>query len=169
MSIEHGLTTARTPAGSPPNPLDVTCELVVANQTVTSRRLHDALHAHAALRPTRFHLVVPATRLHDQDHDLVASENLRAWPGEDLAFALARLRLAHALRRCADHGLRAVGDVGPPDPLAAVLEQLRGADVDRIVVSTLPRASSRWLRSNLVRRLQRETGLPVEHLEARRG
>jgi GABA permease len=169
MSIEHGLTTARTPAGSPSDALDVTCELVVANQTVTSRRLHDALHAHAALRPTRFHLVVPATRLHDQDRDLVASENLRAWPGEDLAFALARLRLAHALRRCADHGLRAVGDVGPPDPLAAVLEQLRGADVDRIVVSTLPRASSRWLRSNLVRRLQRETGLPVEHLEARRG
>jgi GABA permease len=169
MSIEHGLTTARTPAEAPPSPPDVTRELVVANQTVTSRRLHDALHAHAALRPSRFHLVVPATRLHDQDHDLVASENLRAWPGEDLAFALARLRLAHALRRCADQGLRAVGDVGPPDPVAAVLEQLRGADVDRILVSTLPRASSRWLRSNLVRRLQRETGLPVEHLEARRG
>jgi GABA permease len=167
MSIQHGPSTLRLPAGAPRRPTEVMRELVVANQTVTSSRLHDALRAHAALRPTRFRLVVPATRLQDQDHALVSSENLRAWPGEDPAFALARMRLAHALRRCADQGLRAVGDVGPPDPLAAVLEQLGAADVDRIVVSTLPRASSRWVRTNLVRRLRRETGLPVEHLEAR--
>jgi hypothetical protein len=36
--------------------------------------------------------------------------------------------------------------------------------VDEIIVSTFGRERSGWLRRDLVERLRRETGLPVEHV-----
>jgi hypothetical protein len=42
----------------------------------------------------------------------------------------------------------------------AVLEQR----VDEILVSTLPGERSGWLRRDLVERLRKDTGLPVDHV-----
>jgi hypothetical protein len=140
--------------------------LVVANQTLGSRVVHDAVVARAARSPAGFHLLVPATRIEDQDGSLVGSEHLRAWAGEDLGFALARYRLARARQRLEDEGLAITGSVGPPDPLAAIVECLAATVVDEILLSSLPRRSSRWLRGGLLRRLQRVTDLPISHLEA---
>jgi len=41
--------------------------------------------------------------------------------------------------------------------------------VDEIIVSTFPgQKTSSWLRGDLVNRLRKETGLPVEHVEVER-
>jgi hypothetical protein len=59
-----------------------------------------------------------------------------------------------------------VGEVGAPGPFVAVREFLTTTAVDRILVSTLPRRSSRWLEAGLLRRLRRTTDLPITHVEA---
>jgi hypothetical protein len=140
--------------------------LVVANQTANSSGLRHAILGHATSPGASFHLLVPASRARDQDSSLAGSEHLRTWPGEDLGFALARYRLGQAMRRWADDGVSVTGAVGSPDPLQAIIECLAAVDVDEILVSTLPRRSSRWLEAGLLRRLRRVTALPVSHLEA---
>jgi hypothetical protein len=42
------------------------------------------------------------------------------------------------------------GEVGDADPLAAIQDALARGSFDEIVISTLPRLISRWLRVDLV-------------------
>jgi hypothetical protein len=138
---------------------------VVANQTAGSAHLRHAILERARTHASSFHLLVPATRVKGPELALIGSEHLRSWPGEDAGFALARYRLEQAIRRLRSEGLEVAGDVGPPDPLVAITECLASIEVDEILLSTLPQRMSRWLRSELPRRLQRVTTLPVSHLE----
>lgn len=73
-------------------------------------------------------------------------------------------RLAHVLKHLEAEGLRAVGQVGHPDPFTAVQNALQFYSVDDIVISTFPGERSGWLRSNLVERVQASTSKPVEHV-----
>jgi GABA permease len=143
-------------------------ELVIANQTLGRQQVHDQLVARAGSAAIRFHLLVPATPLALQEAEFADVEHLPSWPGEDPGFALARVRLERALRSLELAGVDADGSVGAPDPLAAVRSHLARHEVDRIVVSTLSRRRSRWLRRQLPEELGRLTGLPVEHLELTR-
>jgi hypothetical protein len=69
----------------------------------------------------------------------------------------------HTARRLAsrlcDLGLDVDGRAGDADPLNAVLEE--------IIVSTLPGSTSRWMQTGLPRRIERQTGALVRHVEAR--
>jgi hypothetical protein len=56
--------------------------------------------------------------------------------------------------------------VGDPDPIAAIGDLLLIREYDEIVVGTLPRGISRWLRLSLPQRLRRTTALPVQHVTA---
>lgn len=58
------------------------------------------------------------------------------------------------------------GLVGDPDPVAAVDDALPTREFDEVVVATLPRGISRWLRLSLPHRLRRMTDLPVTHVTA---
>ncbi|HYV16073.1 MAG TPA: hypothetical protein VE972_08625 [Conexibacter sp.] len=120
--------------------------LVVANETAAGGPLFDALRTRAEQSPHRFTVIVPQSG------------------GDGRHTAEARERLAALLSRLDEAGIPATGGIGDPDPFTAVMNALQFYRVDEIVVSTLPKMRSRWLRSNLVDRVQRATAAPVEHV-----
>lgn len=118
--------------------------LVVANQTASSTGLERALQARVESGPASFTLLVP----------------LGLTPE---ATSTAR-RMASRLRGA---GLDIDGRTGNTDPLSAVLEVWSPAEFDEIIVSTLPASTSRWIQAGLPRRIERQTGALVRHVEAR--
>ena len=53
-----------------------------------------------------------------------------------------------------------------PDPYTAAMHAVNDERVDEIIVSTFPGEKSGRLRRDLVQRLRKDTGLPVEHVVA---
>jgi hypothetical protein len=124
---------------------DVKRTLVVANETVDSRPLLDALKRKASEGPRRFIVIAPDS-----------SEN---GEGDE-----AHERLARTLRELSDAGLPAVGQVEHHDPYTAIQNALQFYAPDDIVISTFPETRSGWLRADLIGRVQASTGKPVEHV-----
>jgi nucleoside-diphosphate-sugar epimerase len=58
------------------------------------------------------------------------------------------------------------GKVGDPDPVAAVEDAVNFKEFDEIIVSTLPKHLSKWLRLDLPHRVEHATGKPVTHVTA---
>ena len=130
---------------------DVKRTLVVANETVNSRPLLEALKRKADEEPRRFIVIAPQAGGGNGDGD--SDDD----PHE---------RLAHTLKDLEDAGLEAVGQVVHPDPFTAIQNALQFYAPDDIVISTFPETRSGWLRADLVGRVQASTGKPVEHVVA---
>ena len=129
--------------------------LVVANRTAGSDELLEALRERAARGPATFHLVVPSTA---RGVSWVADMNAGTTAAEhDLEGALERLRGA---------GLEVDGQIGDPDPVAAVQDAANQGSYDEMIVSTLHKHVSRWLKLDLPSKAAHATGLPVTHVEA---
>jgi hypothetical protein len=130
--------------------------LVVANRTAGSDELLAALRERAERGPARFDLVVPSTArgvswAADMNAGMEAAEH-------DLEGALERLR---------SEGLEVEGSVGDPDPIAAIQDAANQGSYDELIVSTLPKHVSKWLKVDLPRKAAHATGLPVTHVEAK--
>jgi len=125
---------------------DVKRTLVVANQTVASRELLDALKRKANEGPRRFIVIAPQSE---------AEEDGQEDPHDRLAKTLEELEGA---------GLHAVGQVEHHDPYTAIQNALQFYAPDDIVISTFPETRSGWLRGDLVGRVEASTGKPVEHV-----
>jgi hypothetical protein len=141
--------------------------LIVANQTLTTDALSAAVAERVAAEAHEFHLVAPATPLHDQVDGPSAYAHLGPSPA-DRAYALAAQRLDRALDHLRTLGATVGGEVGDPDALEAVRTTLRHFTADEIIVSTLPRGLSQWLHRDLPARLRKATAVPVTHLMAER-
>lgn len=124
--------------------------LIVANQTLGSRALAGAIHERVEAGDARFHVVVPATPV---PHRLT-------WD-ETEARQAAQVRLDKLLERLRAMGAEADGEIGSPDPVAAVADALRQREVDEIVLSTLPAGISRWLGLDVPHRLRSAVHCPV--------
>ncbi|HEV2414186.1 MAG TPA: hypothetical protein VGX27_05215 [Candidatus Dormibacteraeota bacterium] len=133
--------------------------LLVAHQTAGRGELLEATRKLAA-RDTKaeFTLLVPATPVGD----------LLIWEeGETKEVARRRAESAAATLRRSGLNVVAVR-VGDADPVLAVDDDfLAGNRYDTIVVSTLPAGISRWIKMDVVSRLQRKRPkVPVIHVVA---
>ena len=115
--------------------------LVVANRTAATPDLLDAVRRHALEQPTTFSLLVP---------DAGSAESA------DWTLELA-LPLLERAARGPVAGLTGDSD----DPVDAIRDAVARDHYDRIIISTLPRHVSRWLRRDLPKRVA-ALGVPVE-------
>jgi hypothetical protein len=130
----------------------VTKVLVLANETIGGEKLLDAILARSG-EGVSFHVVVPQTR--PRHGNVIYDEAVRD-------SAQVRVDLARAWMR--EHGIASSGEVGDGDPFLAALDAIAAERIDEVIISTLPAATSGWLRRDLPERLRQETGLPVEHV-----
>jgi hypothetical protein len=126
--------------------------LVVANETIGGRSLLDAVRERAG-EDVRFVLCVPQTR---PKAGLVIYD--------DAVFDAAQARVDLALEVIRGMDIRAIGEVGDPDPYTATIDAIREYRPDEIIISTYPETRSGWLRRDLVERIEEASGLPVTHV-----
>jgi hypothetical protein len=126
--------------------------LAVANRTASGDELLAALQQKAAQHAAeqeRGHLFIV----------VVPQEG-----GDGQAARRARTRLNLVLDRIRKANLMAAGMIGDPDPYTAIMNALQIFRVDDIVISTFADTKSGWLRADLIERVRRASGKPVEHV-----
>jgi hypothetical protein len=135
------------------NPVRV---LVVAHKTAATQPLLDAVSERSRRGPCVFTLLVP-NATHGL-HKLVDPEEQGA--------SEAQAVLAQALPLLSDASASQVeGIVGDPDPVAAVHDAINLRGFDEVIVSTLPKTLSRWLKLDLPSKVS-GMGLPVTTVTA---
>jgi hypothetical protein len=127
--------------------------LVVANETLSGPTLRDELVRRGGAH-VRLDILAPVltSRVHywTSDYDNEARE--------------AGRRLEASLAWAASQGLEARGEVGDPDPLTAIEDELRDYGADEVLVVTHPGGRAGWLESGELQRLRRELDVPVTHV-----
>ena len=131
--------------------------LVVANETVTGRRLIDAIERRrSGSDELRVTVVSPVNQ---PERGYVVYQDTRR--------AAAGRRLDRTLELLRGEGVLADGYVVEADPVTAVRDAIAQLEprVDDIIVATHPVAKSGWLRRNVVDRIRSCAGdIPVEHV-----
>src|SRR4051794_15272387 len=130
--------------------------LVIANQTIESPLLLEALKDRMAAGPSAFHLLVPEDHLQGVVWDEVRSR------------VDAKHRLAEAIDYFASNGVEVTGEVDttPVDGVSNILLREGPDHFQEILISTLPVHVSRWLKMDAPSRIQRMTRVPVVHIAA---
>ena len=140
LPFEHVVVELERQEGAPAN------VLVIANETVVGDPLLERIRERADRSPSSFLIVSPQSDPTQGPHPEAAR------------------RLRRALVELRGRGIDAHGQVAHPDPFTAVMQAVKDERVDEILISTFPGERSGWLRRNLVERVRKETGLPVEHI-----
>jgi hypothetical protein len=129
--------------------------LVVANETVTGRKLIEAVERHRG-EDLRVTVIAPVNQ---PERGYVVYEDTRR--------AAAGRRLDRTVSMLREEGIAAHGLVVESDPVTAVRDALAQLEppVEAIVVATHPQQKSGWLRKNVVDRIRDVAGgRPVEHV-----
>jgi len=130
--------------------------LVIANETVASKRLLDAVRGGTEAGVDLVTVLAPVNA--PSGGYVVYEDTRRAAAGRRLGRTLEALHEAGI----AAHGL--VVDTSPVDAVKDALAQLEPPP-DRIVVSTHPEEKSGWLRKHVVDKIREVAGeTPVEHI-----
>ena len=126
--------------------------LVLANETIGGRGLIEKVLERNA-DGVSFHVVVPRAR--PRRGNVVYDEAVRD---------MAQVRVDLMLAFMRDNDVRGAGEVGDEDPFLAATDAVAAEGIDEIIVSTLPAATSGWMKRDLPERLRESTGVPVEHV-----
>ena len=122
--------------------------LVIANETVVGDPLLNKIRERAAKGLASFLIISPQS-------DATASEHPEA-----------ERRLRRAMTMLRGEGIEVHGQIAHPDPYTAAMQAVQDERIDEIIVSTFPgEKRSTWLRGDILNRLRKSTGLPVEHVE----
>jgi hypothetical protein len=124
--------------------------LVVANRTAQTPVLLQEIERRAAARPTAFTLLVPDTSRTPVDWTL--EEGLKA--------IRKALRPRGALQRAQVDGI-----AGGANAFESVTRALEDGSFDDVIISTLPKRLSEWLRRDLPRQVE-ALGVPVTVITA---
>lgn len=127
--------------------------LVVSNETVGGHKLLAAIEARAAQGPIRCTVVCPQN---------IPRRGFVVY--DDTVRSAARVRMDLILGRLEELGIEARGEVMDPDPYLATQDAVREWGPDEIIVSTYPYPRSGMLRRDLIERIEKWSGLPVQHV-----
>ena len=127
--------------------------LVVSNETVGGHKVLEALEQRATRGPIRVTVVCP--RSTPRQGFVIYDDTVRS---------AARVRLDLLLGRLRELGIPAHGEVMDPDPYQATQDAVREWGADEIIVSTYPYPRSGMLRRDLVERIEKWSGVPVQHV-----
>ncbi len=171
--------------------------LIVANQTLGGAELDHAVRERIKRGAGRFFILVPMTLPPNEastwsggfavgrtlSHPYVVGPYEGLTPEQaareveeqarrreamlDDARERGRERLHKMIGAIVAAGGEADGNVGDPDPVAAVESILEDRSFDEVIVSTLPAGMSRWLRMDLSSRIARMTDAPVTTVAAK--
>ena len=131
--------------------------LVVAHRTAATPALIEAVRERAARGPATFTLLVP-----NQAHGLH-----RVVDPEDQEVSEAQTVLDLALPLLEEAvGSHVEGLIGDPEPLNAIQDAVNLHGFDEIIISTLPKRVSRWLKLDLPSKAS-GLGLPVTTVTAK--
>ena len=145
---------APEPVDSKETPSDEHRVLVVANETVAGKKLHEAVRRATANRPSRVLVVSPA--LNSPLRHFVSDEGP--------ARKAAQERLGRSLAALDEAGIEARGEVGDANPLQAIEDALRTFGADEIIISTHPEGRSNWLEKGVVSGAKQRFTVPITHV-----
>ena len=118
----------------------ITRVLIVANRTASTPHLIEAVRSRAKESRCEFALLIPdVTNRKEADWTIETAQQL----------------LGPAARGTVE------GLVGGPDPFESVQDAVRQGNFHEIIISTLPRRVSKWLRRDLIRRVEGLGELPT--------
>ncbi len=130
--------------------------LVLANRTLGGAALAEHLYDAVYSGQTSLHFVVPCTP---------PSGHLAWTDGEAEKAATGRLEVMLDFARAV--GAEATGTLGDIDPALACADALESdGPFDEIIVTTQHTHVSRWLRLDVLHRIERNTDLPVAHINS---
>ena len=130
--------------------------LVVANRTAATPALIAAVRERAERGPATFTLLIPNT---SSGLERIADPEDHAETEVQSTLELALPLLEEAT------GTEVTGMIGAPEPLDAIQDAVNLHGFDEIILSTLPKRVSRWLRLDLPSKLG-GLGLPVTTVTA---